>query len=115
LRAKTAKALATAKTSPLPLPDAAKALSKLSADLVKATSMLATLDAEAAKRLARLTLRVDSDVDAAHAALGHVKVDGAWAPQIRAETAARRAEIDAAVVAARKLDVGVTVGESPLN
>jgi hypothetical protein len=115
LRDKTAKALATAKTAPLPQTDVAKSLTKLSADLAKAIGLLATLDADAAKKLARLALRVDSDIDAAHEAVGDVKSDGAWIPAARAATLARHAEIAAAVDAARRLDVPVVAGESPLS
>lgn len=108
-RAAASKALGKTKETPLPLPDVARTLAKIASDL--AAALPAQADA-AKEQLARAVLRLDASVRDAHAALGDEEHDGRFVSKAMAPCLARRAEIQDAIVKARRLDVPLEHGES---
>jgi hypothetical protein len=102
LRESVAKALAKAKPVPLPIADAAHAMTKLAADIA---ATLPTLDDAGRRAVARQTVRLDGACRPAQNALGRVERDGVWVSADVLPLLTRRAEIQAAVRAAHKLDV----------
>jgi hypothetical protein len=109
LKESITKTLAKSKPAPLPIPDAAKSLAKIAADLA---ATLPSLVGDARTAAARQALRLDGACRGAHEALGHVECNGAWIPAGLVSVVERRAKIQAAVQDARKLDVPIDVGES---
>ncbi|MCG3134704.1 MAG: hypothetical protein HMLKMBBP_02050 [Planctomycetes bacterium] len=92
-----------------PCPEAASALKKAAAELAKG---LATPDADVRKSLARAILRIDSDDDAAHDALGHEKTAEGWLDRETATVRDRRAKIAKAVADAKSLHLTPESGKS---
>jgi len=108
LKDSVAKALAKAKPPAGPS-DSAKTVAKLAADLA---ALLPTLDGDAKTAVARQALRVDASSRAAHEALGEIERGGAWLPAWFAPLLLKRAAVEEAVRAARRIEVPVTVGEA---
>lgn len=98
--------LARARTRKDALPAEAKALRRIAADLA---GTLATLDADAATRLARAIVLLDGEVDAAQMQLGRVRLDGRWQPAGAAQRAARRDAMQIAMHKARQLSIDIEV------
>lgn len=107
LRADAAKTLAAVK---VPARDAALAgiahgLHAFAGDLAKD---LGRLEDTPRGTLSELILRLDDDQPAAHKMLGHLLEDGRWTSDEAKELKARRAEIQAAIVKARDLEIPLT-------
>jgi hypothetical protein len=111
-RAAASKALAKAKEAPLPLPDAARGIAKLAADLA---AQIAAQPDGCREALARQVLRLDAGVRAAHAALGDEERDGRFVPKAMVPCLARRAEIQDALTRARRLEVPLDSSESTFD
>ena len=91
------------------VPEAAKKLQSAAKQLA---GLLAKREGDARLDLARKILELDSDVDEAHAALGHTKVGSAWATPEERATLERRLEIDRVRRQVATLDVEIEQGES---
>ncbi|MFG0319475.1 MAG: CAP domain-containing protein [Planctomycetota bacterium JB042] len=88
------------------MPTEGRAVTALARELA---GRLDALDAADRARLARQIVVLDPTVDAAHEALGRVRVDGRWRPPGAASRRDRRLATAAAFVAARRLPVDVTI------
>lgn len=108
LRESVAKALAKSKPVPLPIADAARTFVKLAADIA---ATLPTLDDAGKRAVARQCVRLDGTCRAAQCALGRVERNGAWVPGEFLPMLERRKEIQAAVAAARKLEIPLVEDE----
>ncbi len=102
------KLLKFAKPSTGPVPDAAKAVREAAAALA---STLPERKGDERVAVAAVVLALDSDVEPAHLALGHEKIDGRWLPAVIAGVLPRRAAIQDALREARRLEIEVTVEE----
>jgi hypothetical protein len=91
------------------LPSSAKSLQQLAATLA---ARLGKEEAPRRSELARLILKLDGQNAAAHGALGREKVGGEWLDEPARARRRRRAEIGAALVSSRKLEVKIEVGRS---
>ena len=69
-------------------------------------------DEQERRRVAEVLLRVDGSLPEAHQALGHVRFGGRWALPIVEQQAARKAEIQSALQAVRKLSPKIQHGPS---
>lgn len=110
-RAECDKALAKAKKRAATVPDASAALVRLAADLADG---LDGLEGDERARVARCALRLSGRNAAAHAALGHMEHEGAFVPAGHAEVLERRARIQEALRAARRMEIAIDESESGL-
>lgn len=91
------------------VPEAAKKLQSAAKQLA---GVLGKREGEARIELARKILVLDSEVDEAHAALGHIRVGSAWATPDERTTLERRLEIDRVRREIARLEVEIETGES---
>jgi hypothetical protein len=102
------RALSKAKPAALPLRDLAASIGGL-ADAVAVA--LPSLEGAAKATVARQALRLDGANAPAHQALGDVRRGDAWVPAAVVPALERRAKIQAAVQAARRLDLELDIDE----
>lgn len=100
--------LAKAKTAIDSLPAGAKQLRTTAKHLAH---VMNGLEGDAQLELARNILRLDGELEAAHAVLGHEKVGTSWVPADQKELRERRGQIFEQINAAKKLDVPLVEGE----
>jgi polyhydroxyalkanoate synthesis regulator phasin len=91
------------------VPEAAKKLESAARQLA---ALLPKREGEARLELARRILVLDSEIDEAHAALGHTKVGSSWATPEERATLERRLEIDRVRRQVAKLEIEIEQGES---